>query len=120
VRVGGAGPAPAGGGPRVAGPAGGRLSLAELARACAPGSPLPPGMEPGLEATHYFQAPQPTFANGVHVAVVGVDRETGGIEILDYVVVSDAGRLINPLIVEAQIHGGVAQGISGALYEELA
>jgi len=77
-------------------------------------------MEPGLEAVHYFQAPRPTFANGVHVAVVSVDRETGGLEIVDYVVVSDAGRLINPLIVEGQVHGGVAQGISGALYEELA
>src|SRR5262249_16567943 len=77
-------------------------------------------MDPGLEATHYFQAPRPTFANGVHVAVVSVDRETGGIGIVDYVVVTDAGRLINPLIVEGQVHGGVAQGISGALYEELA
>jgi CO/xanthine dehydrogenase Mo-binding subunit len=77
-------------------------------------------MDPGLEATHYFQAPRPTFGNGVHVAVVDVDRETGGIGIVDYVVVSDAGRLINPLIVEGQVHGGVAQGISGALYEELA
>jgi len=108
------------GGLCVVGAAGRRLSLAELARACAPGSPLPPRMEPGLEAAHYFQAPQPTFANGVHVAVVSVDRETGGIEIVDYLVVSDAGRLINPLIVEGQVHGGVAQGISGALYEELA
>jgi len=108
------------GGLRVVGAADRRLSLAELARACAPGSPLPPGMDPSLEATHYFQAPQPTFANGVHVAVVDVDRETGGIEVVDYVVVSDAGRLINPLIVEGQVHGGVAQGISGALYEELA
>jgi carbon-monoxide dehydrogenase large subunit len=108
------------GGLRVVGASDRRLSLAELARACAPGSPLPPGMDPGLEATHYFQAPQPTFANGVHVAVVDVDRETGGIEVVDYVVVSDAGRLINPLIVEGQVHGGVAQGISGALYEELA
>ena len=108
------------GGLCVVGAADRRLSLAELARACAPGSPLPPGMEPGLEAAHYFQAPQPTFANGVHVAVVSVDRETGGIEIVDYLVVSDAGRLINPLIVEGQVHGGVAQGISGALYEELA
>src|SRR5262245_30271609 len=96
------------------------LARRARARICAPGSPLPPGMEPGLEATHYFQAPQPTFANGVHVAVVVVDRETGGIEIVDYVVVSDAGQLINPLIVEGQIQGGVAQGFSGALYEELA
>src|SRR5262249_30028705 len=99
------------GGVRVVGTGDRRLALAALARA--PGSPLPSGMEPGLEATHYFQAPQPTFGNGVHVAVVGVDRETGDIEIVDYVVVSDAGRLINPLIVEGQVHGSVAQGISG-------
>ncbi len=95
------------------------LSLAELARACAPGAPLPDGMDPGLEATHYFPAPRATFASGVHVATVEIERETGRIEILDYTVVSDAGRVINPLIVEGQIHGGVAQGVGGALYEEL-
>src|SRR5437016_892092 len=92
----------------------------ELALACAPGSPLPEGMSPGLEATHYFLAPRPTFASGVHVAVVDVERETGRVEIVDYIAASDAGRLINPLIVEGQIHGGVAQGVGGALYEELA
>src|SRR5207249_11651273 len=51
---------------------------------------------------------------------VAVDRDTGGVEIVDYVAASDAGRLINPLIVDGQIHGGVAQGVGGALYEELA
>jgi carbon-monoxide dehydrogenase large subunit len=76
-------------------------------------------MTPGLEATRYFLAPRPTFASGVHVAVVEVDRDTGRVDILDYAVASDAGRLINPLIVEGQIHGGVAQGVGGALYEEL-
>jgi carbon-monoxide dehydrogenase large subunit len=104
---------------RVVGAPHRRLSLGELAAACTPGSPLPEGMSPGLEATYYFQAPRPTFASGVHVAVVSVDRETGGVELVDYVVASDAGRLINPLIVEGQIHGGVAQGVGGALYEEL-
>jgi carbon-monoxide dehydrogenase large subunit len=96
------------------------LSLAELAVACAPGAPLPEGMEPGLEATRYFLAPRATFASGAHVATVSVDRETGEVAILDYTVASDAGRLINPLIVEGQIHGGVAQGIGAALWEELA
>jgi aerobic carbon-monoxide dehydrogenase large subunit len=105
---------------RVAGAADRGLTLGQLASACAPGQPLPAGMEPGLEATHYFQAPRPTFANGVHVAVVSVERETGCVEVVDYVIASDAGRLINPLIVEGQVHGGVAQGISGALYEQLA
>jgi len=105
---------------RVAGAADRGLTLGQLASACGPGQPLPAGMEPGLEATHYFQAPRPTFASGVHVAVVSVERETGCVEVVDYVIVSDAGRLINPLIVEGQVHGGVAQGISGALYEQLA
>jgi len=77
-------------------------------------------MSPGLEATHYFLAPRATFASGLHVAVVEVDRDTLEVKILDYAVVSDAGPLINPLIVEGQIVGGVAQGIGGALYEELA
>src|SRR5437879_5693878 len=104
---------------RVVGAPDRRLSLAELATACAPGSPLPEGMEPGLEATHYFAAPRATFASGVHVATVEIERETGRIAIIDYTVVSDAGRVINPLIVEGQIHGGVAQGVGGALYEEL-
>jgi carbon-monoxide dehydrogenase large subunit len=104
---------------RVAGAPDRRLSLSQLAKAAAPGLPLPAGMEPGLEATHYFLAPRATFGSGVHVAVVSVDRETGQIEIIDYAVVSDAGRLINPLIVEGQLHGGVAQGVSGALWEEL-
>ena len=104
---------------RVVGAPHRRLSLGDIAAACAPGLPLPEGMSPGLEATHYFPAPRPTFASGVHVAVVSVDRDTGGIQIVDYVAASDAGRLINPLIVEGQIHGGVAQGVGGALYEEL-
>src|SRR5881296_1904316 len=110
----------AGGAVRVVGAPHRRLSLGEIAAACAPGSPLPEGMSPGLEATHYFLAPRPTFGSGVHVAVVAVDRDTGGVEVVDYVAASDAGRLINPLIVEGQLHGGVAQGVGGALYEELA
>jgi len=76
-------------------------------------------MDPGLEATHYFPAPHPAFANGVHVVVVSVDQDTGRIGILDYAVASDAGRVINPLIVEGQHHGAVAQGVGGALQEEL-
>jgi len=105
---------------RVIGAPDRRRALAELAAACAPGSPLPDGMEPGLEATHYFPAPRATFASGAHVAVVEIERETGQVTIVDYAVASDAGPLINPRIVEGQIHGGVAQGVGGALYEELA
>jgi carbon-monoxide dehydrogenase large subunit len=96
------------------------IGLGALAAASAPGAALPPGMEPGLEATHYFTESRSTFASGVHVAVVEIDRETGAVAVVDYSVVNDSGRIINPLIAEGQIHGGVAQGIGGALYEELA
>ncbi|HEV7663471.1 MAG TPA: molybdopterin cofactor-binding domain-containing protein, partial [Chloroflexota bacterium] len=92
----------------------------QLASAAAPGQPLPPGVTPGLEATHYFLAPRATFASGVHVAVIEIDPDTLEVHVLDYAVVSDAGPLINPLIVEGQIVGGVAQGVGGALFEELA
>ena len=105
---------------RVSGAPDRALALGELAAACAPDRSLPEGMEPGLSARHYFQAPLPTFASGVHVAAVEVMPETGDVRILDYVSVSDAGPLINPSIVDGQIQGGVAQGIGGALMEELA
>ncbi|HEY3062255.1 MAG TPA: xanthine dehydrogenase family protein molybdopterin-binding subunit [Chloroflexota bacterium] len=107
------------GGVQVRGAPGRRLSLGSLARAAAPGGSLPAGMEPGLETTHYFLAPRATFASGLHVVVVEIDRDTWLPRILDYAVVSDAGPLINPLIVDGQIVGGVAQGIGGALWEEL-
>ncbi len=80
---------------------------------------LPEGLEPGLEATFYFVPKTVTWANAAHVAVIEVDIETGKIKLLDYVVAHDAGNLINPLLVEGQIHGGVAQGIGAALYEEI-
>ena len=95
------------------------LTLGALAAACAPGAPRPTGMEPGLEATHYFTESRSTFASGAHVAVVEIDRDTGMVSVIDYAVVNDSGRIINPLIAEGQIHGGVAQGVGGALYEEL-
>ena len=104
---------------RVVGAPARQISLGALAAACSPESALPDEMEPGLEAMHYFQAPRATFASGAHAAVVEVDRETGRVAVLDYVVASDAGRLINPLIVEGQLHGGVAQGVGGALWEAL-
>jgi carbon-monoxide dehydrogenase large subunit len=107
------------GGAQVRGAPTRRLTLGQLAAAAAPAQPLPPGMTPGLEATHYFLAPRATFASGVHVAVVEIDPDTLAPHVLEYAVVSDAGPLINPLIVEGQIVGGVAQGIGGALYEEL-
>jgi carbon-monoxide dehydrogenase large subunit len=98
------------------------ISLSALARAAVPGwaSKLPEELEPGLEEIFYFVPPTVTWANAVHVAVIEVDVQTGGIKLLDYSVAHDAGRLINPLLVDGQIHGGVAQGIGATLYEEIA
>src|SRR5262249_15550899 len=97
------------------------LSLSELARAAVPGwaSKLPVGMEPGLEETFYFVPATVTWANAAHLAALEIDRDTGEIKVRDYVVCHDAGKLIKPLLVEGQIHGGVAQGIGAALYEEI-
>jgi aerobic carbon-monoxide dehydrogenase large subunit len=79
-----------------------------------------PGTEPGLEATAYFGPDRGSTANGVHAAVVEVDPETALVEVRRYVVVHDSGRVINPLVVDGQIHGGVAHGIGNAFYEQLA
>src|SRR6266704_2571020 len=78
-----------------------------------------PGTEPGLEATAYFGPDRGSTANGVHAMVVEVDPETALVEIKRYVVVHDSGRVINPLVVDGQIHGGVAHGIGNAFYEQL-
>ncbi|HSO55357.1 MAG TPA: aerobic carbon-monoxide dehydrogenase large subunit, partial [Actinomycetes bacterium] len=75
--------------------------------------------EPGLEATDWYSPIRSTFANGMHAVVVETDPDTAEIQILRYCVVHDCGRLINPRIVEGQIHGGVAQGVGGALYERM-
>src|ERR1700704_6561370 len=85
-----------------------------------PGPPLQDGEQPGLEATGYYSPPGSTWAAGCHAAYVRVDPNTFRLEVLKYVVVHDCGRVINPLVVEGQIEGGVAQGIGGAFYERLA
>ena len=90
--------------------------VTRLAYAPPPGG-LPAGLSPGLEATVYFDPPGPTFSGAVHVAVVEVDRETGRVRLRRYALVEDCGPVINPLIVEGQIHGAVAQGIGEALLE---
>ena len=84
------------------------------------GPALPAGEQPGLEATRYYSPPHATWASGVHACLVEVDVETGVVRVLRYCVVHDCGRLINPLVVDGQIHGGVAQGVGGALLERLA
>ena len=78
-----------------------------------------PGTEPGLESTQYFGPPRGATASGVHAMIVEVDPQTFMLEVLKYVVVHDCGNIINPLILAGQIHGGVAQGIGNAFYEQL-
>ena len=76
--------------------------------------------EPGLEGKDFHSPERSTFASGMHAAIVETDPDTAEIKILRYAVVHDCGHLINPMIVEGQIHGGVAQGVGGALYERMA
>jgi aerobic carbon-monoxide dehydrogenase large subunit len=78
-----------------------------------------PGSEPGLESTQYFGPPRGATASGVHAMIVEVDPQTFMLKVLKYVVVHDCGTIINPLILAGQIHGGVAQGIGNAFYEQL-
>jgi CO/xanthine dehydrogenase Mo-binding subunit len=82
-------------------------------------APPPSEVSPGLEATEYSSPSHATFASGAHAAVVEVDPATSMMRIVRYAVVHDCGRMINPAIVEGQIHGGVAQGIGGAFYERM-
>jgi aerobic carbon-monoxide dehydrogenase large subunit len=93
------------------------VPLRTVARA-AIGRDLPIAEAPGLEATHYFKAPKMAYTNGVHIAAVEVDPETGRIAIERYVIAHDCGRMINPTIVEGQILGGLGCGIGNALLEE--
>jgi carbon-monoxide dehydrogenase large subunit len=82
--------------------------------------PIAEDDEPGIEGRAFFSPIRSTFASGMHAAIVETDPDTAEITILRYCVVHDCGRLINPQIVEGQIHGGVAQGVAGALYERMA
>jgi carbon-monoxide dehydrogenase large subunit len=78
---------------------------------------IPQGMEPGLEATSFYDPTNFTFPFGAHVAVVEVDKDTGEVKILKYVAVDDVGKVINPMIVDGMVHGGIAQGVGQALWE---
>jgi carbon-monoxide dehydrogenase large subunit len=105
---------------RVKGTPQSAISLGQLAIQANPlRGAVAPGTEPGLEATSYFGPAGGTTASGVHAMIVEVDPETMNLEIARYVVVHDCGRVINPLIIEGQIQGGVAQGIGNAFYEQL-
>src|SRR5207237_10094872 len=99
---------------------GGTEAATQFTAKARPGPPLVDGEQPGLEATGYFSPPGSTWASGCHAAYVRVDPKTFRLEILKYVVIHDCGRVINPLVLQGQIEGGVAQGIGGAFYERLA
>lgn len=78
----------------------------------------PPGMEAGFEATHYYDPPNLTFPFGSYICVVDIDKETFEIKVRRFVAIDDCGHIINPMIVQGQVHGGLTQGIAPAMYEE--
>jgi carbon-monoxide dehydrogenase large subunit len=96
----------------------GSVTLKEIALSAWTAHDLPDGVEPGLEASFVYDPPNFSWPGGAHVAVVEVDTETGLVELRRYVAVDDVGKVINPTIVDGQVHGGLAQGVSQALYEE--
>jgi carbon-monoxide dehydrogenase large subunit len=104
---------------RVRGAPARTLSFAALAHESLRGQNLPDGMEPGLEARVTYNPENWTFPYGVHVAAVEVARDTGVVRVLGYWVAHDCGTMLNPMLVDGQIQGGVAQGLGGALSEEL-
>ncbi len=93
------------------------VSFAEMAVAAYHAKKLPPNTEPGLVSTHFWEPPNFTFPFGAHIVVSEIDSDTGEVHIRRYIAVDDCGKIINPLIVAGQIHGGVAQGLGQALYE---
>jgi len=96
------------------------LKLGDLATEANPSrGAVEPGTEPGLEATAYFGPKTGATASGVHAAILEVDTETMLVQVKKYVVVHDCGPVVNPLILEGQVHGGIAQGLGNAFYEEL-
>jgi carbon-monoxide dehydrogenase large subunit len=109
------------GGVGIVGVPGAELSLARLAQAARPGwdHGRPPGMDAGLEETFYYEPPTVTWSYAVHAAVLEVDIELGRVSIEKYAVAHDCGVVVNPMLVEGQIVGGTAQGIGGALLEEI-
>src|SRR5207244_3274218 len=80
---------------------------------------LAPGIEPGLETTVFFEPEACVFPFGTHVCVVEIDKETGEAEITRFVAVDDCGRQLNPLLVQGQVHGGIAQGVGQAMWEQI-
>jgi carbon-monoxide dehydrogenase large subunit len=95
------------------------VAWAAVARAAYQPRQLPPDMEPGFSETAAFTPPAVTFPNGTHVCEIEIDADTGRVEIVRYTVVDDVGRMVNPLLVKGQIHGGIVQGLGQGLFEDL-
>jgi carbon-monoxide dehydrogenase large subunit len=95
------------------------MTIQEVALAAHMARSMPEGMEPGLAATHFFEPKNFTFPFGTHIAVVELDSETGEIHFKRYVAVDDCGKVINPMLVDGQVHGGIVQSLGQALYEEV-
>ncbi|MEN3335183.1 MAG: aerobic carbon-monoxide dehydrogenase large subunit, partial [Blastocatellia bacterium] len=113
-----AGQAPAGALPEPEGD-GKQVTIQDVALAAHLAREIPPGLEPGLSATHFFEPTNFTFPFGTHIAVVEVNRDTGDIKFLRYIAVDDCGKVINPMLVDGQVHGGIVQALGQALYEEV-
>jgi carbon-monoxide dehydrogenase large subunit len=94
------------------------VSFNDLVGAAYVAKTLPPGVEPGLEATTFFEPTNFTFPFGTHICVVEIDRDTGDVKLKKYVAVDDCGNVINPLLVDGQVHGGIVQAIGQVLFEE--
>jgi carbon-monoxide dehydrogenase large subunit len=95
------------------------VTIQDVALAAHLGRELPPDTEPGLSATYFFEPKNFTFPFGTHICVVEIDRDTGEVKITRYVAVDDCGRVINPMLVDGQVQGGIVQSIGQALYEEV-
>ena len=106
------------GGEVISNTSGQSKSLRELAAASYRAMKLPPNTEPGLLATRFWEPPNFTFPFGAHIVVTEIDGQTGEVKIRRYVAVDDCGNIINPLIVDGQVHGGIAQGLGQALWEQ--
>jgi carbon-monoxide dehydrogenase large subunit len=103
---------------RVKGSPDKKKTIQEIAFALDLAFDTPEGMEPYLDETAYHDTPNCTFPFGTHIAMVEIDEETGNVELVRYVAVDDVGKKINPMIVDGQLHGGIAQGVGQALWEE--
>ncbi len=96
------------------------VGILELARDSFVPAKIPKGMEPGLMESGTFDGGQRTFPNGCHISEVEIDEVTGEVELVRYTAVDDVGHMINPMLVEGQLHGGIAQGVGQALFENIA